>query len=62
MAVQCMNATRRGSSRVKMAAPLATCTKQEQRSVGGETRRNSPTDEISVRRNMSVTTASVRVE
>ena len=33
MAVRCRNATRRRSSSVKMAAPLATCTKEEQRSV-----------------------------
>ena len=33
MAVRCRNATRRRSSRVKMVAPLATCTKDEQRSV-----------------------------
>ena len=33
MAVRCRNATRRRSSGVKMAAPLATCTKEEQRSV-----------------------------
>ena len=33
MAVRCRNSTRRRSSSVKMAAPLATCTKEEQRSV-----------------------------
>ena len=33
MAVRCRNATRRRSSSVKIAAPLATCTKEEQRSV-----------------------------
>ena len=33
VAVRCRNATRRRSSSVKMAAPLATCTKEEQRSV-----------------------------
>ena len=33
MAVRCRNATRRRSSSVKMAVPLATCTKEEQRSV-----------------------------
>ena len=33
MAVRCRNATRRRSSIVKMAAPLATCAKEEQRSV-----------------------------
>ena len=33
MAVRCRNATRRRSSSVKVAAPLATCTKEEQRSV-----------------------------
>ena len=33
MAVRCRNAIRRRSSSVKMAAPLATCTKEEQRSV-----------------------------
>ena len=32
MAVRCRNVTRRRSSSVKMAAPLATCTKEEQRS------------------------------
>ena len=31
MAVQCRNATRRHSTFVKMVAPLATCTKEEQR-------------------------------
>ena len=31
MAVRCRNATRRRSSSVKLAAPLATCTKEEQR-------------------------------
>ena len=31
MAVSCRNATRRHSSSVKMAAPHATCTKEEQR-------------------------------
>ena len=31
--VRCRNATRRSSSSVKVAAPLATCTKEEQRSV-----------------------------
>ena len=31
--VRCTNATRRRSSSVKMAATLATCTKEEQRSV-----------------------------
>jgi len=31
--VRCRNATRRRSSSVKMAAPLATCTKEEQRCV-----------------------------
>ena len=30
VAVRCRNATRRRSSSVKMAAPLATCTKEEQ--------------------------------
>jgi len=34
VAVRCRDATRRRSSSVKMAAPLATCTKEEQRSVG----------------------------
>ena len=33
MAVRCRNATRRRSSSVKMAAPLATCTKEDRRSV-----------------------------
>ena len=33
MAVRCRNATRRRSSGVKKAAPLATCTKEKQRSV-----------------------------
>ena len=33
MAVQCRNATGRRSSSVKIAAPLATCTKEEQLSV-----------------------------
>ena len=33
MAVRCRNATRRRSSGVKLAARLATCTKEEQRSV-----------------------------
>jgi len=33
VAVRCRNSTRRRSSSVKMAAPLATCTKEEQRSV-----------------------------
>ena len=33
MAVRCRNVTRRRSSSVKMAAPLATCIKEEQRSV-----------------------------
>jgi len=33
VAVRCRNATRRRNSGVKMAAPLATCTIQEQRSV-----------------------------
>jgi len=33
VAVRCRNATWRRSSSVKMAAPLATCTKEEQRSV-----------------------------
>ena len=33
MAVRCRNATRRRSSSAKMAAPFATCTKEEQRSV-----------------------------
>jgi len=33
VAVRCRNATRRRSSGVKMAASLATCTKEEQRSV-----------------------------
>ena len=33
MTVRCRNATRRRSSSVKMAAPLATSTKEEQRSV-----------------------------
>jgi len=33
VAVRCSKATRRRSSSVKMAAPLATCTKEEQRSV-----------------------------
>ena len=33
MAERCRNATRRRSSNVKMAATLATCTKEEQRSV-----------------------------
>ena len=33
MAVRCRNATRRRSSSVKMADPLAKCTKEEQRSV-----------------------------
>jgi len=33
VAVRCRNATRRRSSSVKKAAPLATCTKEEQRSV-----------------------------
>ena len=33
MAVRCRNATRRRSSSVKLVAPLATCTKEEQRSV-----------------------------
>ena len=33
MAVRCRNATRRRSSSVKMTAPLATYTKEEQRSV-----------------------------
>ena len=33
MPIRCRNATRRRSSSVKMAAPLATCTKEEQRSV-----------------------------
>ena len=33
MAVRCRNATRERSGSVKMAAPLATCTKEEQRSV-----------------------------
>ena len=33
MAVRCRNATRRCSSSVKRAAPLATCTKEEQRSI-----------------------------
>jgi len=31
--VRCRNATRRRSSNVKMVAPLATCTNEEQRSV-----------------------------
>ena len=51
---------------VKMAAPLATCTKEEQRSVirflRGETHRNSTTNGSSIRWCMSVTTASVRME
>ena len=34
MAVRCRNAKRRRSSSIKMAAPLATCTKEEQRSEG----------------------------
>ena len=33
VAVRCRNASRRRSSSVKMAAPLATCTKEEQLSV-----------------------------
>ena len=33
MAVRCRNATRRCSSSVNLAVPLATCTKEEQRSV-----------------------------
>jgi len=33
VAVRCRNATRRCSSSVNLAAPLATCTKEEQRSV-----------------------------
>ena len=33
MAVRCRSAIRRPSSSVKVAAPLATCTKEEQRSV-----------------------------
>ena len=33
MAVRCRSATRRRSSSVKMAAPLATCTKEDRRSV-----------------------------
>ena len=33
VAVRCRNATRRRSSSVEMAAPLATCTTEEQRSV-----------------------------
>ena len=33
MVVKCRNATRRRSSSVKLAAPLATCTNEEQRSV-----------------------------
>ena len=33
MAARCKNATRRRSSNVKMATPLATCTKEEQCSV-----------------------------
>ena len=33
VAVRCRNATRRRSSSVKLAAPLATCTKEEKRSV-----------------------------
>ena len=33
MAVRCSNATRRRSSSVKLAAPLATCTEEEQSSV-----------------------------
>ena len=33
MAVRCGNAKRRRSSSVKLAAPLATCTKEEQHSV-----------------------------
>ena len=33
MAVRCRNATRRRSSNENMADPLATCTKEEQRSV-----------------------------
>jgi len=33
VAVRCRNATRRRGSSVKMAAPLVTCTKEEQRSV-----------------------------
>ena len=57
------------SSSVKMAAPLATRTKEEQRSVlrflsseGGETHWNSSTNEHSVWWRKSVTTASVRVD
>jgi len=33
VALRCRNATRRRSSSVKLAAPLATCTKEEQRTV-----------------------------
>ena len=33
MVVRCRNATRQHSSSVKLAAPLATCTNEEQRSV-----------------------------
>ena len=33
MVVRCRNATRRHSSSVEVAAPLATCTKEEQRSL-----------------------------
>jgi len=33
VAVRCRNATRRRSSSVETAAPLATCTKEEQRSI-----------------------------
>ena len=33
MVVRCRNATRRRSSSVNMAAPLATCTNEEQRSL-----------------------------
>ena len=69
MAVRCKNATRRCSSSVKIAASLATHTKEEQRSVirflSSEAVKPIEIDrrmKSSVRLCMSVTTASVRVD
>ena len=66
MAVQWRNATRRRSISVKMAAPLAACTKEEQRSVIPFLR-GEWVKAIEILRRMEVeygdvTTASVRME
>jgi hypothetical protein len=57
VAVWCRNATRWCNSRVKTAAPLATCTEEQQRSERVKPHGNSSTNESSVRWCMSVTTA-----